>query len=118
MNVLESILKPVAKQLCAASRSPDRIVFVIHKPQESAIRAWQKLGIKPLAETTVASTTREAALAVWGHDLVTKRWLTNPPADDEIKIFLFAGEGTALLTLHHSDEGIVVHKEPDLHLIH
>lgn len=115
---LVPILAPVAEQLCEARLIPDGVVFVIHRPRGIALQAVQTLGIPLRGETTVAATPREAAIAVWGRDLVTRRWLARPPGDDEMKIFLFAHEGTALLTLEFSgDRVVMVRKEPDLHAV-
>jgi hypothetical protein len=95
------------------------IVFVIHKPKDLARRAMRKWGVTAAKQgTTVFGLTCEHALAAVGGDdadLVTRRWVSQPPAEEQIKAFLFAGNGTALLTLHFEEDGIRVEKEPDVY---
>jgi hypothetical protein len=38
-------------------------------------------------------------------DQATKRWVAQPPAHNQVKLFLLLGEGSSLLTLTVIDEG-------------
>ena len=53
----------------------------------------------------------------FGHDLVARRWCAAAPNEDQVKLFLFAGDGTALLMLHFTDLGIEVENEPDVYAV-
>ena len=114
---LEEIIKPVALQIAAAADITEGgIVLVIHKPGPLARRALKSIGIKvPTATTGVIGVNRGHAEPLCT-DPVTARWIRSPPLQDEIKIFLYAGDGTALISLGFSEEGVIrVTKVPDLY---
>lgn len=92
------------------------IVVVVHNPGSLAKRAMKTLGAKVRSRrTTVFGYSPKDAVVALGHDPVTRLWCAQPPAENQVKVFLIAGDGTALLTLNFSEEGIKVEKEPDLY---
>lgn len=116
LELLKSILAPVAHEVAAARETTNGIVVVVHNPGSVAKRAMKKVGAKVRARgTSVFGLVCSDAVAALGHDLVTRRWCGAAPNDGQIKVFLIAGDGTALLTLNFTDEGIKVEKEPDVY---
>lgn len=114
-DVLKSILVPVADDIEAVRVASNGIVVVVHKPGPVTKQAFAKLEVKLEPKTSVFGLPCEHAVAAFGHDLVTKRWMSNPPADEEIKIFLCSGEGSALLTMSFENGQVHVKKEPDIY---
>lgn len=116
MERLKSILAPMAEQISRVRCETNGIVFVVHKPGKVARRAMDHLGIylRPQRNNVFGLACPDAARAV-GHDLVTRGWCEAPPVEDQVKVFLVAGNGTALLTLNFTDDGIEVVKEPDIY---
>lgn len=117
MKRLAKILKPVAEEIALCAVASEGIVFVVHRPGPLAHRAMAKLGVRLVPGKTTVFALSCADAAARGHDPVTRRWLSTPPKDDEIKVFLIAGEGTALLTLRFTDDGIQVSTPPNLRLV-
>lgn len=111
--ILKSMLAPLAEKIARAREDAD-VVFVVHKPGGLARRALHKWGVK--YEPVFGMSAFDAARAAdW--DVLTRKWLGEPPhSDDQIKLFLISGDGTALLTLTVRDGGVVVDKAPDLHV--
>jgi hypothetical protein len=116
---LKAIFVPVADKIAKAREATDGIVVVIHNPGALAKKAMKKLGVKLQrhAATTVVGLRCSDAVAALGHDPVTSRWCAAAPKDDQVKIFLVAGDGTALLTLNFTGKGVRVEQEPDLHSV-
>lgn len=115
MQHLENIIDPVFDQVAVASLKG--IAFVVHNPDIVARKAIRNTGqyVKRGA-TTVYGLTCERAAKVWGTDFVTRKFLSTPPGEDQIKIFLVAGGGSALLTLHFVDGQVFITKESDMHI--
>lgn len=115
--VLERILKPVAEEIAQIREATGGIVVVVHKPMALARKAFKTLKIKlrPAGETSVFGFDCANAVAALGHDLITRRWCSEPPQHDEIKVFLCAGDGTALLTMKVNDGAVLIKKEPDIY---
>lgn len=119
VEMLMSILRPVARQVAEVRAACDGIVIVTHRPRRIGVTALSVLGL-PFKRngTTVVGVTCDSATAALGHDPVTRRWTSAPPRDAEIKVFLFVDEGTALLTLTFDGDGTIkVKKESDLHVV-
>ena len=115
---LRSIILPVAEEVAKARLAFDGIVVVVHMPLPLARQAMKKLGknVNPRG-TTVFGLSCQGAVAVFSNDPVTKRWCGAAPVEDQIKVFLIAGDGTALLTLNFTPGGCIdVLKEPDVYL--
>lgn len=117
-DVLKGILAPVAEQIAAAHLQCNGIVVVVHKPGKVARQAMEKIGL-PCSSggTTVAGVSCVDAVAAFGHDTITRRWVAVAPKEDEIKVFLVSGNGTALLTLQFRDGQVFVTKQSDLHAV-
>lgn len=114
---LQSILAPVAHQVAEVRAITNGIVVVVHNPGSLVKRAMKKLGAKVRSRGTfVFGYECPTAAAALGHDPVTRRWCAEAPEENQIKVFLVAGDGTALLTLNFSEQGIItVEKKPDLY---
>lgn len=103
---LHGILAPVAGAIVEASQSrPDALVVVVHDPHKEARRFARKLfNIRhPGGPSAIVGAVSGPALArVFGtaRDFRTARWCREPAGEDEIKVFLFQGMGTLLITLH------------------
>jgi hypothetical protein len=117
LDRVQSILMPVALEIATAREATNGIVFVVHRPGKTARAAMVKIGT-PLRHkrTTVFGLSCSDATVAFGHDLVTKRWIAIAPLDGQIKVFLIAGDGSALLTLNFEDGEVHVVKEPDVYL--
>ena len=112
---LKAILVPVATQIAVAAEIG--IVLVAHNPDKTARQALRRIGLNvQRGKTTVYAMSIEAATKDLGHDYVTRKFLSTPPGEDEIKIFLVGGSGTALLTLQFKDDIVHVKKESDMHI--
>ena len=115
-NPLQRILAPVAMQIALAREATEGIVFVVHRPGKLARAAMATLGAKVNRKGTTIFGVKCGDLSeIFAHDLVTRRWTEAPPVDGQIKVFLFSGDGTALLTLNFEGGGIRVVKEPDVY---
>jgi hypothetical protein len=75
---------------------------------------WQSAIQASKEKDTVFGLSCQNVAATWGNDLSTRRWCAAPPKEDEIKVFLIAGNGTALLTLSWEEGRVMIDKEPDL----
>ena len=112
---LKGILLPVAEEIAEVREALDGIVFVVHNPGKVALQAMTKLGVEALPnKTMVFGLTCPDATTAFGHDPITRRWCNEEPGEDQIKVFLMAGDGTALLTLEETPDGTIIHKESDL----
>lgn len=114
---LAAILCPVSETIARARQSSDGIVFVIHNASKPHRGLWRRLLGRTYESgpTMVVAVSCERAVEMNAKgDIETRRWLSIPPQEGEIKIFLCAGDGTALLTLHFDDGvvGVVVEAEP------
>jgi hypothetical protein len=111
-KILESSIGQVVE---LRNESDEAIVFVVHRPSELAQTAMKALGV-PVSDKkdTVFGLSCQDAARAWGNDLITRRWCSAPPKEDEIKVFLIAGNGTALLTLSWEDGKVMIDKEPDI----
>lgn len=114
---LKKILTPVIEGLAAeAPTALGEVILVVHKPRGVAVEALRKLGLIPETEDTCAYAG--AHLVDGFTDGPTRRWLAAPPEPHTVKIFLIAGEGTALLTLDLTDpDKVIVRKQADLYLV-
>lgn len=115
LDRLRSILMPVAVEIASAREATNGIVLVVHRPGKTARAAIGKIGA-PVRRTgtTVSGLSCSDATAAFGHDLVTKRWTEAAPLEGQIKVFLVAGDGSALLTLNFEDGEVRVVKGPDV----
>lgn len=113
---LKSIIQPHAEDIAIchmATRNMhgSAIVFVVHKPGSIAMEALRVLGCAdPLPPPVFAMPCKQASQA-FAMLPATSAWLKSPAKKEQIKIFLIAGNGTALLTLNISDEGLRVDVE-------
>lgn len=109
------ILQPVRQAIVDARDETGGIVFVVHNPPTSHLEMWRCFGIeaKPGGTAVFGMTCADALEVFKRGDLATRSWLVQPPAGDSIKVFLAAGEGTALLTLRFDETTVWVSWEPN-----
>lgn len=117
-EAIRSIIQSVADDIAKVRVVTNGIVFVVHTPGRVTRQAMKKLGVrlKKNGTTVFGTSCHDAARAV-GHDSVTRRWCEGAPSEQEIKVFLISGDGSALLTLTFDDHGVKVKKEPDIFLV-
>lgn len=108
------ILQPVRQAIVDARDETGGIVFVVHHPPKEHCAMWHFFGIdaKPDGTAVFGMTCADALDVFERGDLATRRWLAQAPAWDSIKVFLVAGEGTALLTLRFDETTVWVSWEP------
>jgi hypothetical protein len=111
LTVLQSILNPLAEKIEEVSRQAD-VVFVVHRPTAETRVALKKRGLDG-ASVYGMSAYDAARFAEW--DALTRKWLAALPEEDQVKIFLISGDGTALLTLTLRGGMVMVNKEPDIY---
>lgn len=106
----QQILRPVRQAIVDARDKTGGIVFVVHNPPTSYLEMWRWFGIeaKPGGTAVLGMTCADAVEVFERGDPATRRWLAQPPARDSIKVFLAAGEGTALLTLRFDETTVWV----------
>ena len=109
MEILKGIIQPVWKQIVAGRLMLNGIVLVVHNPPKFVRNVLKGKKIKaPPRKTSVTAMTCEHCAEVFGNDFVTKKWCLAAPEEDEIKVFMFSGRGSALLTFHIDEEGNIV----------
>lgn len=103
------IFHPVRQAIVDASDETGGIVFVVHNPPMSHLDMWRWFGIeaKPGGTAVLGMTCADAVEVFERGDPATRHWLAQPPAKDSIKVFLAAGEGTALLTLRFDETTVL-----------
>ncbi len=110
---LEDLLTPVNEQLSMLREKAD-IIIVVHRPTPLALKAFKLLGMsaRPGTTSTFGVSCRDAMLA-FGHDPVTRKWASTPPAKGCMKILFFGGEGSCLLHRYPGPEGARLVLTPD-----
>jgi 1-aminocyclopropane-1-carboxylate deaminase/D-cysteine desulfhydrase-like pyridoxal-dependent ACC family enzyme len=117
-RLLKGVFGIVANEVAKAREATDGIVVVIHNPDSAAKMAMMKLGVEVRSHsTTIVGYSCQEAVAALGHDVMTRRWCAAAPRDNQVKVFLVAGDATALLTLNFTGKGVRVEQEPDLHSV-
>ena len=113
---LKQMIVPHAERL--AELSNVGIAFLVYNPGESARAALVATGCPAVAGVFALSCV-DAAEKFGNAGATTKAWCLKLPGERQIKVFLIAGEGTALLTLNFIEgDGVRIDVEPqagDLH---
>ena len=109
MEILKSIIQPVCEQIVAGRMMLNGIVLVVHNPPIFTRNALKKVKIKvPARKTSVTALSCDHCAEIFGNDPISRKWYITPPQEDEIKVLLFAGRGSALLTFQVDEEENII----------
>lgn len=112
---LKSILAPVLVDLINMA-ALDRLAVVFHNPTDLTFAVAKTFGLEiHEKETTVYGALPAEFAKRFEHDPATQRWCSTGPGEDEIKVFLFSGWGSLLLTLSLEDDHVAIKREPDVY---
>lgn len=121
IHYLKGILQPFSQQIAEArgGEDPGDIVVMFWKIDRALYDAMIRLGTPMLGGpdgVTIFGMRPSSAVDLGGtmFDAATRKWLSTGPNECDVKILLFAEEGSSLVTLHFPGDGTVqVECEPE-----